>query len=94
MCSAQVTSKFRSAPPRNAREPYKSYMVTFFLGLVQGERIRKCVCLCTMYDLLIMCALRRFFRIINVCCDSFRAIIMMTAGYHGFLIRINGDISQ
>ena len=60
----------------------------------QGKRVRKCVCLCTMYDLLITCALRRFFRIINVCRDSFRAIIMMTAGYHGFLIRINGDISQ
>ncbi len=40
MCSAQVTSKFRSALPRNAREPYKSYMVTFFLGLVQGKCIR------------------------------------------------------
>ena len=30
-------------------------------GRSQGKRIRKCVCLCTMYDLLIMCALRRFF---------------------------------
>ena len=36
----------------------------------------------------------QIFRIINVRCDSFRAIIMMTAGYHGFFIRINGDISQ
>ena len=34
---------------------------------------------CTMYDLLIMCALRSFFRIINVCRDSSRSIIMMTA---------------
>ena len=47
-----------------------------------------------MYDLLVICALRRFFQIINVCWDSFRAIIIMTAGCHDFLIRINNDISQ
>ena len=39
-------------------------------------------------------AMRRFFRLIHVCRNSFRAIIMMTACCHIFLMRINLDISH
>ena len=59
-----------------------------------GTRVRlPCTIYDVRYDLLIMYALRRFFRIINVCRYFSRSIIMMTA-VSRFLIRINDDISQ
>ena len=52
----------------------------------QGKRIRKCVCYLrfTNYDLLIMCALHKFFESSTCTCRFSRSVIMMTARRHDF----------